>query len=194
MRRLGRVAALALLATACATPPPRPATPIMPLPDTWEVRGRLAVTVADEAWHGTFAWRRAPDRQQVDLAGPFGQGGARLRETAVGATLDYGDGQQASDTDTEALLVRHFGWALPLRGLRFWIAGQADPARPATLHHDADGRVVGIDQDGWQVVCDRYREVDGGLLPHRLVLARETVEARLVIDAWRLGAAVGGGG
>lgn len=190
MIRFGCVAALALLAAACASPPPRTG-PATPLPTSWEARGRLAVSFADEAWHGTFAWYLAPGTQQVDLSGPLGQGSARLRETSAGATLDLGEGHQVSGADTEMLLEDHFGWSLPLRGLRYWISGRADPARPAELRHDTDGRIVGLAQDGWEVVCDRYREVSGGVLPHRVVLERAGLKVRLVVDAWRLDPAPG---
>ncbi len=194
MTRLGRVAVLALLAAACATPQPKPAAPVATLPSAWEVRGRLAVRLADEAWHGTFAWRHAPDRQRVDLAGPLGQGSARLDQDATGATLDIGGGRVLRGTDTGALLEQQFGWSLPLDGLRHWIGGQADPGRPATPRRDAEGRLVGLAQDGWQIAFERYREVAGaGLLPHRVVLVRDALEVRLVVDAWQTGQGAGGG-
>ena len=126
MIRLGRVVVLALLAVACATPPQKPPAPLATLPSSWEVRGRLAVNLADEAWHGTFAWRLTPDRQRVELAGPFGQGSARLDEDVAGATLDLGGGEVLHGTDTEALRERQFGWSLPLGGLRHWIGGLGD--------------------------------------------------------------------
>ena len=194
MIRLGRVVVLALLAVACATPPQKPLAPLATLPSSWEVRGRLAVNLADEAWHGTFAWRHAPDRQRVELAGPFGQGSARLDEDVAGATLDLGGGEVLHGADTEALLERQFGWSLPLGGLRHWIGGRADPGRPATSRLDADGRLVALSQDGWQIAFERYREVAGaGALPHRVVLQRDDLEVRLVIDAWQLGQQAGTG-
>jgi outer membrane lipoprotein LolB len=192
--RLGRVVLLALLAAACATPARIPPAPGGTLPPSWEVRGRLAVSVADEAWHGTFLWRHGPVRQQVDLAGPLGQGSARLLQDSSGATLDVGDGEVLHGPDTGALLERHFGWSLPFDGLRHWIGGQADPRRPATPRHDDAGRLVFLEQDGWRIAFDRYRAVDdGGALPHRVKLAREGLEVRLVIDAWRLRPGAGGG-
>ncbi len=166
----------------------------MGLPASWEARGRLAVNVADEAWHGTFAWRHAPQRQQVDLAGPLGQGSARLVEDAAGAKLDLGDGRVVNGSDTERLLQRELGWTLPLHGLRHWIGGRADPGRAATPSHDAQGRLVGLEQDGWRIAFDRYREVAGdAVLPHRVVLERDDLGVRLVIDDWRLGPVSGGG-
>ncbi len=194
MTRPGWVVVLAMLTTACATPPQKSQAPVMELPASWEARGRLAVNVADEAWHGTFAWRKAPERQQVDLAGPLGQGSARLVEDADGATLDLGDGHVVAGADTEMLLQRQFGWSLPLRGLRHWIGGQADPERAATPRHDAEGRLVGLEQDGWRIAFDRYREVVGDAsLPHRVVLERDDLGVRLVVDSWRFGPGPGGG-
>ena len=96
--------------------------------------------------------------------------------------------------DTEVLLERQFGWSLPLGGLRHWIGGRADPGRPATSRLDADGRLVALAQDGWQIAFERYREVAGaGALPHRVVLERDDLEVRLVIDAWQLGQQAGTG-
>ncbi len=195
MIRPGLAVLLALLAVACATPSQIPTAPTTSLPPSWEVRGRLAVSVADDAWHGTFLWRHSPISQRVDLAGPLGQGSARLVQDPTGVTLDIGGGEVLHGPDAESLLERQFGWSLPLAGLRHWIGGQVDPQRPATPRHDTEGRLVGLEQDGWQMAFDRYRALnDGEVLPHRVKLARDGLEVRLVIDAWQLQPGPGDGG
>lgn len=192
MIRCARVALLALLVAACTTPPPRPPSPL-DLPDRWQAQGRLAVRAGDQAWHGTFAWQQEADRTRITLAGPLGQGSVHLREDAAGALLETGEGAAVQGTDTEALLEQQLGWTLPVRGLRYWITGRADPGRPATWRRDPPPGTVGLDQDGWTIVGDRFTAVDGGSVPQRVVLERADLRVRLVIDRWRLGAAAGGG-
>jgi outer membrane lipoprotein LolB len=182
-----RVIVLTLLVTACTTAPPRSALPVAELPETWLAQGRLAVKSGDEAWHGTFAWHQAPTLLRIELAGPLGQGSVRLHEDPDGARLELGTEQVIHGVDSGALLREQLGWAMPVQGLRYWISGQPDPDRPATVERDEAGRVTGLAQDGWQVTCNRYLEVEGGLLPHRVVLEREELRVRLVIDRWQLG-------
>lgn len=190
IRRLG-VAALALLLAACAAPAPRPPLPFE-LPASWQAQGRLAVKAGAEAWHGTFAWHQEAEQLLVELAGPLGQGGLRLRESPSGALLETGSEAAVHGADTEALLAGRLGWTLPVRGLRYWITGRADPARPVTRRRDAPAGSVILEQDGWSVTCDRYLDVDGGRLPQRVVLERAELRVRLVVDRWQLGGAAGG--
>jgi outer membrane lipoprotein LolB len=186
------VAVLALLAAACTTPPLRPLAPA-DLPDRWQAQGRLAVRAGDEAWHGTFAWQQEADRTRITLAGPLGQGSVSLREDAAGALLETGEGETVQGTDTEALLEQRLGWTLPVRGLRYWITGRADPGRPATWRRDPPPGAIALEQDGWTIACDRFTAVDGGRVPQRVVLERTDLRVRLVVDRWRLGAAADGG-
>lgn len=186
-----RVVLMALFVTACTTAPPRSALPVADLPESWLAQGRLAVKSGDEAWHGTFAWHQAPRLVRIELAGPLGQGSVRLREDPGGARLEIGAEQVIQGSDSEALLQEQLGWAMPVQGLRYWISGHPDPGRPATVERDGAGRVTGLAQDGWRIACSRYLEVDGGLLPHRVVLEREELRVRLVIDRWRLGPETG---
>jgi len=182
-----RVVVLAWLVAACATPPTHPVQPPAELPGTWLAQGRLAVTADEEAWHGTFAWHQAPAQVLIEMAGPLGQGSVRLREDHTGALLEVGADQVFHGRDTEALLREQLGWSLPVRGLRYWITGRPDPDRPAIVRRDEAGRVISLEQDGWDVACTRYLDVGAGVLPHRLVLEREALRIRLVIDRWQPG-------
>ena len=191
MTRALRAIPLALLLAACAAPQPRPAGPVEPLTEPWRAQGRLAVTVDEEAWHGSFTWREETHRRRVEMSGPLGQGTIRLTEDADGATLELSGDETVTGSDAASLLQEHAGWSLPVDGLRYWIAARADPGRPAETRHDADGRLASLDQDGWTVDYGRYREVMGHLLPHRLSLRRPGLKVKLAIDQWSVGPAAG---
>jgi outer membrane lipoprotein LolB len=188
-----RAAPLVLLLAACATPQPRPPETAAPLPAQWQVHGRLAVTVDEEAWHGSFDWREETAWRRLEMAGPLGQGTVRLTEEAAGATLELSADEVVTGRDTESLLREHVGWTLPVGGLRHWIVARSDPDRPAEARHDEAGRLVELRQDGWSVDYDRYRAVEGRLLPHRLSLERPGLRVKLVIDRWSLGPVAGSG-
>lgn len=193
MTPLLRAAPLALLLAACAAPAPRPAPPAQALPEAWQAHGRLAVAAGEDSWHGTFTWDEAPGGRRVELAGPFGAGTVRLSEVPGQATLQLAVDEVLTGSDPEQLLATHLGWSFPVNGLRFWMTAREDPARPATLRRDAGGHLAGLEQDGWTVAYDRYAEVGGSVLPHRVTLEREGLRVRLVIDRWTLGPGAGGG-
>ncbi|HEY5791584.1 MAG TPA: lipoprotein insertase outer membrane protein LolB [Gammaproteobacteria bacterium] len=185
---MSRPAALALAAllAGCAAAPPSPPVPGPGL--EWQQHGRLGVRAADEQWHGTLTWEQRADGYRIEFAGPLGQGAVRLEEDAGGARLQLASDESYHERDTESLLRRHLGWYLPVRGLRHWLTGRAAPGAAGAQVRDAEGRLLRLEQDGWQVKLERYQPVSGRVLPHRVELARPDLRLRLVVDQWRLGA------
>jgi outer membrane lipoprotein LolB len=81
-------------------------------------------------------------------------------------------------------LQDRLGFELPIQNLRYWLLGVPDPSAPFELARNDQDRAQSLSQAGWRVVYDRYAPVEGDVLPARVILSREDVRVRVVIDHW----------
>jgi len=171
----------------CAAPMPREA----PVPGTepalitgFQLSGRVAVKYDGQGFSGGLRCQRNGDTDDLLILSPLGQGVARIERDAEGVTLTAPDQRPYRAKDTAELTQQVLGWRLPLDGLRYWALGVAAPATAAIPEVDAGQRLSRLTQDGWRIDYLGYKRVDGTDLPGKIVLQRDDVEVKLVIDAW----------
>ncbi len=185
MRTLGWGLAL-LLAAGCARLPPAAPEPAAGPPAQFRLEGRISVRSEDQSFTGSIRWDHTPGRDEILLASPLGQGIAELRLEAGRAELVSAQGRTYTADNGEDLLEGVLGVRLPLSGMLHWLAGQPRPQAPFELERGRDGRVVRLNQDGWHLEYGRYQHLGDYWLPGRIFARRdETLEFRLVVDAWR---------
>ena len=184
---------LAALLAACATtrqtapPPPMAAaawdqrvSDLQRLA-SWQLDGRAAVAFGTQGWQASLDWRQSGDVAEVHLSGPLGIGAMVLKRSPDGLSLN---GAPPSDA-VLAQLQDRLGFELPLDHLRFWLLGVPDPAAAFELKRNDQDRAVQLTQDQWTIDYDKYMPIDGDLLPAHLVMSREGVRVRIVIDHWQ---------
>ena len=88
--------------------------------------------------------------------------------------------------DPEADMESRFGWSVPVYSMRYWIVGVSDPDEPASEIVDGDGLLAELEQHGWSVTYDGYREHEGLLLPRKILMEKGDVRIRMVADRWRV--------
>lgn len=192
------LAGLVLAALAgCVTVPP---APVLDPPAQREalarlarytISGRVAVASAGQGFNAGVDWQQDAARSRLKLSGPLGAGSL---------VLEYGDGTLAVTTSRgEALagdeavgaIEQQLGFVPPLAPLRWWLLGLPAPdGGPSEAQQDADGRTIGLAQDGWTLRYERFMAVKtraGALqLPARVTATRPGTRLRLVVDRWRL--------
>jgi len=179
----------------CATAP-RPAGPGSAIPtdlhelDRWQARGRLGVSGPSNGGSGSFEWRQAGDRADVEIRGPIGIGGVRLEMNGEGAnpdlTLQTSDGQTLQSDAAWYELQTRLGAAVPAGNLRFWMLGLAAPGEHRW--HDAnDQGVVALEQGGWRIEYQKYSDEFGARVPMRMTATSGDARVRIVVDRWQLG-------
>jgi outer membrane lipoprotein LolB len=188
---------LAGLLSACAQLPgfvPASASLVMPeAPSAFRLEGRVSVKSNEESFSGGMTWRHATEQQELLLRTPLGQGVAELRGTAQGVELRDAEGRLHLAADAETLVHQALGVILPIKGLAWWVVGNARPGEPYLAEPDGDGRLGVLKQDGWRIEFSRYVEAAGRFLPGKLVARRgDDLEIRLVVDNWELGLLPGG--
>ena len=74
-----------------------------------------------------------------------------------------------------------------MHGLPDWVLGRPSGSTSGTAHWDAQGRLLTLQQDGWDIEYGQYVAVDGQQLPSRVTLKSPKVNLKLVIEQWSLG-------
>jgi outer membrane lipoprotein LolB len=174
---------------ACFSAGPRPQPPAVKWDaraselqhaESWQLDGRAAVAFGTQGWQATLNWRQAGPFAEVHLAGPFGIGALDLKQGPDGISMN---GAPPSDAVMSQLQDK-LGFDLPLQNLRYWLLGVPDPGAPFELSRNEQDRAKSLRQLGWRIDYDRYAPFQGDWLPARLVLSRDTVRVRVVIDHW----------
>jgi outer membrane lipoprotein LolB len=189
MQRLILIFLICALMAACATV--KPPTVVLGWDQrvsdlqkstNWQLEGRAAVAVGPQGWQASLAWHERGENAEVHLSGPFGIGALVLKRTAEGLSLN---GAPPNDAVLSQLQER-LGFDLPLDNLRFWLLGVPDPASTFELERNAQDRAQHIAQNDWSIDYDRYMASGADLLPAHMVLSREGVRVRIVVDHWDL--------
>lgn len=198
-------AALAAVA-GCATRAPAPALPpiagdarahqqsretALAAQPVWSLGGRVAVSNGREGGSGRIDWSQDGARYAVQLSAPVTRQSWRLRGEPGGPVVLEGlDGGPRQGSDAQALVREATRWDIPVDALASWVRGvAAEPGRhgPAELAFGGDGRLSGLEQDGWRIAYADWRPAPGGgfELPYRLEATRGEARVRLVVDQWQ---------
>ena len=190
----GAIAVLALLAlSACATQKGvdlpdlsqwESREAILGQLDQWQFNGRIAVKTNDDGFNGKLRWVQDEDMWRATVSGPLGIGSVRIQGDAEGVEITDKDGAVTVLRDVETELYYRYGWTIPVDSLRYWVLGIPDPRVPAETELDDIDHLKRLEQRGWGVDFDRYREAGGQQMPARLVAASSETTVRLIIDKW----------
>ncbi len=153
--------------------------------DDWALTGRIGIRSADDGFNAKFRHTQDGRRFDTTLSGPLGVGTIRVAGDRQGILLTDKDGAQLRLDNPEADLQRLYGWTIPVDSLKYWALGIPDPGVPAAPVLDDAGRLASVEQRGWRVAIDRYREYAGQQLPARITATSSTTRVRLVVDRWR---------
>ncbi len=194
--RLFGVPGLILLLSSCATQVLRPAPAdgeawkahrqLLSALENWQARGRIAVQTDDDGFSASFDWTQAGRRYRIRLRGPFGQGALELEGDARGVWLRRAGQTAVFATNPDVLLARESGWRLPVLGLNNWLRGLPDSRGEAAIQLDSAGRLASLQQRGWHIEYRKYRDYREYALPTRLVMQRDGLRVKLLVDAWKL--------
>jgi outer membrane lipoprotein LolB len=199
MRRLAILTYCAALSACMTTRPVLPPAPWQQRSGdlqhlrAWQLDARAAVALTQpggppgtagaagtQGWQASMSWREKNAAAEVHLSGPFGVGALVLAQTPQGLSLN---GAAPSDA-VMAQIQDRLGFAPPLDSLGFWLLGVPDPGAAFELVRNAADRAQRLTQAGWTVDYDRYMPVNGDVLPAHVVLSREGIRVRIVVDHW----------
>lgn len=155
-----------LLLAGCAANPVLPTRPASERISQFAFSGRLAVRQGETNHHVRIDWRHVPERDEILLATPLGQGLAQIERDAAGARLLLADRRRIEAADWASLAEQAFGFRLPLQASARWLLGET------------------VDTEGWRIEVRERESADATALPTLIELERDDISVRLKIDEW----------
>ena len=153
---------------------------------SFQIEGKIAATDGKQGFSAGLRWRQQGDAATIDLSAPLGFGAAHIEQGPDGLTVTTAQGATLRAAAASEQLSATLGFEPPLGSLRFWVLGASDPALPAQESVDDQQRLAHLEQDGWHVDCEDYALVDRQWLPRRLIVTRQTLRLKLIVNTWRL--------
>jgi outer membrane lipoprotein LolB len=165
-----------LMAGACAQLERKPRQDV-----EFDLSGRLAARYGNEAFSGNIAWRHAKSADEMLITSALGAGVARILREGNAVTLTTAEPREYRAADAEALTEEVLGFRVPLAGLADWVRGRPSSESPASAEYALDGRLLSLQQQGWNIEYLDYQDKR----PSRLRLTYPGIELRLAISEWK---------
>ena len=192
MIRRAALCAVAAVLSACATTGPIDQERVAP---AWadrkaklehirnfSVQARAAVT-GSASGSANLVWHQSPHDFDLRVSGPLGIGALTMAGDENEVRV-HTKKQTFTTGDPEGTLREALGWALPLKGLRYWVLSLPAPDSQFGMTLDAEGRVATLTQDGWQLSYTDYMSAKPVELPRRILLTRGDLKLRVIVDSW----------
>jgi len=146
----------------------------------WGFEGRLAIVNEKESVSVSVLWRHFDDNDDLELAGPLGQGRVKIHVTPESVVLDDGDTRKVFYGRADAILSEQLGIEMPVNALRYWVLGVNDPEQEFVEQVD------GFYQGGWLVKYREMQQFSSDLLPKKLTIQKDKTRIKLIVDQWDL--------
>lgn len=174
-----------LLLSACVTPPPITDIISKTTLDHWTASGKLGIKSRAQAKAVNFKWENRGDTFHIKLHGAMGFGSSSLSNQNGIVELKTKDGIRRSES-AESLLQNILGWTVPVDGLRYWIKGAPSPVSHIEFQQmNPSGDLEHLHQQGWKIHFQKYQQIDGLMLPRKIVAKRDQLKLTIAIKNWR---------
>ncbi len=133
----------------------------------------------------SFEWQQQGDEFLVRFYGPLGMGEVILEKLTAHTVLTNHQGRKFYAQSPEALFLEHTGMEVPWTLISFWLRGIPAPEPAYVLKEfDEQGFPVTLLQSEWRVSYLSWKEFDGIVMPNKIQIARDDMQATLVIRDW----------
>ncbi len=156
----------------------------------WELQGRVGIVNGKDGGSGSMDWKQRGGVMDFSFRGPFGAGSLEVRGDSSALWVRSSRGDNFVSTEPEQDFAERLHVPLPVLSMRYWLLGLPDPGTPFTKTVDARGHLVTLSQRDWRVDYQDYASFDGYELPTRLLIQRDQVRIKVVINQWQVGPAI----
>ena len=126
----------------------------------WRIKGKIAVKAGTKGGHATLRWEKSAV-EHIEIYGPLGGGRVEIDVDEQGrASLKDTKGGALEGDSVAALIEQRLGWPLPFDQLPNWLRGLPSSDN-AKMEWDAQGHIVRMNDQGWQVSYPEYQQITG---------------------------------
>jgi len=151
---------------------------------SFSLKGRLGVVTQKQGFSGSINWQHSAQNDNIDVFSPLGGQIANIKKSDNGVTLTQQDGRSITAQSAESLTETTLGFKLPLTGLSDWALGKPTSSKVDASTWDAQGRLLTLKQDGWDISYENYADNNGVALPNKVVLKSEQLNLKLIVENW----------
>jgi outer membrane lipoprotein LolB len=155
--------------------------------DSWGFSGKISLDDGDQGGSGKLHWDVLADRSELDFHAAMGRGAWHLQVDPERAVLKEATGEQHVAANVNDLIHQRIGWPLPVDALQWWVRGLAAPGLVDAEQFDSQGLLLHLEQFGWSIDINRYKEFAGLQLPIRVDARRDNYRVKLAIGRWQMG-------
>ena len=156
--------------------------------EEFTLSGKLGFRNDDEAFSvAVNNWLQKADYYQLDLSSTFfGLGAVRISGSPSWIEVQEPDEEPVWSNYPNETIEQLLGFPLPVQRIRYWIRGIPAPQSEATEVKNLLGLTEEMQQDGWTIQLDRYRDVKGLPLPGRIKVIRDDTKITLAVASWAI--------
>jgi len=148
----------------------------------WRLLGRLSARNGKESWLTKLEWKH--NIWVDDLTFSTSLGGVVATLAYAGNTIIFAASDGVKREVTEQELQAKIGYSPPLQHLKFWVRGVPNPT---LSFQKIENNLVGVrafHQGGWRVELGRFELLDDVVLPAKVMLSRNDLTMKIVVDQW----------
>ena len=144
------------------------------LDDSWILEAKVNYRDDQQIRNGLLRWEQQGEDYEVQLSGIITGEFARLSKTSGQFNLRVEGQEYRNLTEINRLLAEKTGIPFPADNLQYWLKQEPNPHQPFAAKRDAQGRIVSLTQDLWQIHYD-YKKNQAGRItaakpPYRILL------------------------
>jgi len=152
--------------------------------EQFSLQGRIGVQTNSKGFSGSLQWQHSRTGDDINLYSPLGSQVASIARTTEQVTLTDSSGKSYSAADAETLTQITLGWKLPLTGLADWSIGRPTPGPVQKSSWNEQGLLTNLEQDGWKIEYDNYRQQGAYMLPGKIFLKSDQLNLKLLVETW----------
>ena len=146
--------------------------------EQWQLQGRVNARYENESHTPRIRWQQNNDSYTIRLWGTLNAGATLIEGQPGFVTFEQG-GEVRTASSPEALILEHLGYELPVSQLEYWIKGLPTPGEPYQFQLGEFNEVLSLQQSGWTLNYEDYRQFGENSLPRRIQMSRDDRNIRL---------------
>ena len=159
--------------------------------DSWALRGRLNIRSGEQSDTININWQQDNEDFDITLSGTLGMGAVRMSGRENGVQIEKAGEEAIIATSLQQISNELLGYAFPVDSLLYWIKGLPAPGNNADITYNAKGVIATLSQPDklgqqWKLQYDRYQDINGNILPHRIRLEQSPYRLTFIVTTWRI--------